>query len=366
MHRQVSQLLSTQVFVYLCDFTISFIVCPAVRNFTIFAPTDAAIQAASSSGQLDYATLFAKNKTLLTGLVSYHVVPQYAFSKPGKNTNNMETLLGQVGLRLGFTLAFRSRFRLAFRLGYMLAFRLAFRVSGLGFSWLLAVECLKWAIIQSGSTHIPFLYQPHVTCSTTWIEPLHAWVSNSNSIIATLQGTGAAACNKPTISWRADGFVYGGAGTAKVATPPSKGCQALIYPIDSVLQPCCKPLLQLLQGGDEGDGLMAGVPTNSSQGKAYGAVIQKLKVNWGYSHAIKRAAKCLSFIMCCKDHDGCVNVCKQSWTYFVCQVFDEMNLLEMSIQLVYCNSNYTCILCLLVCLPELCCIADEQYQTCIS
>lgn len=73
-----------------------FIGLPAVRNFTLFAPTDKAIQQAYRSGALNYPYLFAKNKTLLEGIVAYHAVPQFQFAGPSKQTINMRTLLSEV------------------------------------------------------------------------------------------------------------------------------------------------------------------------------------------------------------------------------------------------------------------------------
>lgn len=70
----------------------------AVRNFTLFAPTDKAIQQAFRSGSLNYPYLFAKNKTLLEGIVAYHAVPQFQFAGPSKQTLNMKTLLSEVSL----------------------------------------------------------------------------------------------------------------------------------------------------------------------------------------------------------------------------------------------------------------------------
>jgi hypothetical protein len=67
-----------------------------VRNFTLFVPTDAVIDAAYEAGELDYPTLFAKNKTLLQGLVAYHAVGQFMHAAPGKPTLSMDTLLTQV------------------------------------------------------------------------------------------------------------------------------------------------------------------------------------------------------------------------------------------------------------------------------
>jgi hypothetical protein len=60
-------------------------------------------------------------------------------------------------------------------------------------------------------------------------------------------GHGKAACQNPSLSWRPDGYVYGGSGAGKVGSSYDRGCAAVIFQIDSVLQPCCKPMSQLLQ-----------------------------------------------------------------------------------------------------------------------
>ena len=82
-----------------CDLccVLSFVLC-AVRNFTLFAPTDKAIQQSFRSGSLNYPYLIARNKTLLEGIVAYHAVPQYQFAGPSKQTLNMKTLLSEVGV----------------------------------------------------------------------------------------------------------------------------------------------------------------------------------------------------------------------------------------------------------------------------
>jgi uncharacterized surface protein with fasciclin (FAS1) repeats len=68
----------------------------AVRNFTLFVPTDEAIQTAFRSGALNYPYLYAKNATLLEGIVAYHAVPQYQFAGPSRQTLSMKTLLTEV------------------------------------------------------------------------------------------------------------------------------------------------------------------------------------------------------------------------------------------------------------------------------
>lgn len=72
-----------------------------MRNFTLFAPTDKAIQQAYRSGSLNYPYLFAKSKPLLDGIVAYHAVPQYSFPAPSKQTLNMKTLLTEVRVSSG-------------------------------------------------------------------------------------------------------------------------------------------------------------------------------------------------------------------------------------------------------------------------
>lgn len=69
---------------------------PAVRKFTLFVPTDEAIQAAFRSGALNYPYLYATNATLLDGIVAYHAVPQYQFAGPSRQTVSMRTLLTEV------------------------------------------------------------------------------------------------------------------------------------------------------------------------------------------------------------------------------------------------------------------------------
>lgn len=83
-------------FVLICHLLL-LLSLPSVRNFTLFAPTDKAIQQAFRSGSLNYPFLFAKNKTLLEGIVAYHAVPQFQFAGPSKQTLNMKTLLSEVG-----------------------------------------------------------------------------------------------------------------------------------------------------------------------------------------------------------------------------------------------------------------------------
>lgn len=67
-----------------------------VRNFTLFVPSDEAIQNAFRSGALNYPYLYAKNATLLEGIVAYHAVPQFQFAGPSKQTLSMKTLLTEV------------------------------------------------------------------------------------------------------------------------------------------------------------------------------------------------------------------------------------------------------------------------------
>jgi hypothetical protein len=67
------------------------------RNFTIFAPTDAAIQDAYESGALDYPEMFATRKPFLAGVVAYHTVAQVALTAPGAPTLTMSTMLTDQG-----------------------------------------------------------------------------------------------------------------------------------------------------------------------------------------------------------------------------------------------------------------------------
>lgn len=110
-----------------------------MRNFTLFVPTDAAIQAAYDSGSFDYPEMFARNASELAGVLAYHAVPQVAYTAPGPRTARMETLLSQ--------------------------------------------------------------------------------------------GQGGARCADPVLSWRPDGFVYGGAGAGKVGGTYDRGCAATIFQV---------------------------------------------------------------------------------------------------------------------------------------
>lgn len=67
-----------------------------MRNFTVFAPSNDAIINAFKSGAFNYPYLYTNNLTTLEGIVAYHVVPQYQFAGPSKQTLNMKTLLTEV------------------------------------------------------------------------------------------------------------------------------------------------------------------------------------------------------------------------------------------------------------------------------
>lgn len=158
---------------------------PAVRNFTIFAPTDAAIQSAYDSGAFDYSEMFAKNKSYLSGIVAYHAVPQVAFVAPSSDTLNMATLLNDQG---------------------------------------------------------------------------------------------NASCANPALSWRPDGFVYGGTGAAKVGGTYDKGCAAVIFQIDTLLQPCCQPMGELLSGMKAAKGSMTEKALSTLQSKLKVIDMRALKI----------------------------------------------------------------------------------------
>jgi hypothetical protein len=93
-----------------------------------------------------------------------------------------------------------------------------------------------------------------------------------------LQGTGEAQCSNPSISWRPDGFVYGGTGSARISEGADRGCNTQIRVIDEVLQPCCKPMADLIGGPS---GLAAKAPKGSIQAKAYQYLLSKVKVGLG-------------------------------------------------------------------------------------
>jgi uncharacterized surface protein with fasciclin (FAS1) repeats len=150
-------------------------VYPSVRNFTIFAPTDEAIQRAADAGELPYAELFVRDKDALATALAYHIVPQQSISRPdAQTTRNLETLLQQ--------------------------------------------------------------------------------------------GIGNATCPVPGLSWRPDGYVYGGSGSGRVDTAgAAQGCLANIFPVDEVLAPCCRPLQDVI-GAAGGKGLLADAAVAAKEG----------------------------------------------------------------------------------------------------
>lgn len=149
-----------------------------MRNYTIFAPTDAAIQSAYDSGSFNYPELFAKDKDNLAGIIAFQAVPQMAYVQPGRTTSNMQTLLSQ--------------------------------------------------------------------------------------------GHGNVSCANPVLSWRPDGFVYSSSGAAKVSGTYDHGCAAVIFQVDALLQPCCRPLSLVV------DGIKA--PKGSMTEKALSVLKSSMKV----------------------------------------------------------------------------------------
>lgn len=164
----------------------------SVRNFTIFAPSDAAIASAADSGELPYAEMFVKDKNALRTALAYHIVPQVALTRPdAAATRNLETLLQQ--------------------------------------------------------------------------------------------GVGNATCPVPGLSWRPDGFVYGGTGSGKVdAQRAAQGCLANVFEIDEVLAPCCRPLEEVIgkEGKDANKGsLLASAEPGSLNAKALARARDLFKKN---------------------------------------------------------------------------------------
>lgn len=104
-----------------------------------------------------------------------------------------------------------------------------------------------------------------------------------------LQGMGEAACESPSLSWRGDGFVYGGTGSARPSAAAARGCNTQIRVIDEVLQPCCKTLADLL-GGESG--LAARAPADSIQAKAYNFLLSKIQVRMSAGYALIEGKKC--------------------------------------------------------------------------
>lgn len=70
------------------------------------------------------------------------------------------------------------------------------------------------------------------------------------------QGQGGARCANPTLSWRPDGFVYGGAGAGKVGATYDRGCAATIFQVGvaqwggSTRDICCRAACGLLADGE--------------------------------------------------------------------------------------------------------------------
>lgn len=101
------------------------------------------------------------------------------------------------------------------------------------------------------------------------------FVPQDESFVPDLQGNGEAKCSSSSLSWRQDGFVYGGSGTAQASETADRGCNTQIRIIDEVLQPCCKPMADLLGSAA---GLTASAPNGSIQAKAYSYLLSKVKV----------------------------------------------------------------------------------------
>jgi len=60
---------------------------------------------------------------------------------------------------------------------------------------------------------------------------------------------GKVKCSEePTLSWRSDGNLYGGSGSAPVQGPAVRGCAAIIFSIPALLDPCCKPMADVVAG----------------------------------------------------------------------------------------------------------------------
>jgi hypothetical protein len=179
-----------------------------VRNFTIFAPTDDAIKSAYESGAFNFPQLFANNKDQLAGIIAYHAVPQTAYVAPSRSTRKLETMLNQ-GAAL----------------------------------WEAGLASLKRA--AAGAVK-PRRAQGACLCGPLGRSSVWLLILPRCRYAPRPSGHGKAACENPSLSWRPDGYVYGGSGAGKVGTTYDRGCAAVVFQIDAVLQPCCKPMLQLL------------------------------------------------------------------------------------------------------------------------
>jgi hypothetical protein len=80
------------------------------------------------------------------------------------------------------------------------------------------------------------------------------------------QGHGKASCPAPRLSWRTDGFLYGGSGGAHVGATYDRGCASTVFQLDSVLQPCCRPMREVLGG------MLTSAPKNSTSARALAAL----------------------------------------------------------------------------------------------
>lgn len=120
---------------------------------------------------------------------------------------------------------------------------------------------------------ITLLHPCGTHCNTAHIPK--PFCNRATTVFRNPQGTGEAQCSNPSISWRPDGFVYGGTGSARVSEGADRGCNTQIRVIDEVLQPCCKPMADLIGGPS---GLAAKAPKGSIQAKAYQYLLSKVKV----------------------------------------------------------------------------------------
>eukprot|EP00775_Hariotina_reticulata_P005590 gene5590-5828_t len=135
---------------------------------------------------------------------------------------------------------------------------------------------------KSGALNYPYLYANNATLLEGIVAfhavPQYQFTTPSKQTLnmKTLlsEGVGEAQCANPSLSWRQDGHVYGGTGSARAGGRSDRGCNTQIKIIDEVLQPCCKPMAELLGGAS---GLAAKAPKGSIQEKAYQFLLQQVE-----------------------------------------------------------------------------------------
>jgi hypothetical protein len=228
-----------------------------VREFTIFAPSDAAIQQAYASGSFNFPEVFATRKNMLAGIVAYHAVPQVAHVAPTKRTAIMETLLSQGGCAgLGARVspspcptalnpAFLARAR---------AVRTVGPPQGRGLMRRNRVPPPRQATATPRATKPPSAGAQTAMCT---VRPLQT-ENRPRAPIDLLPLQFDWSCMVRLLRPRNAPITpaAGGTGSAKVAGSYDRGCAAVVFTVDTLLQPCCQPMVSLLSGLEAPKGSM--------------------------------------------------------------------------------------------------------------